>query len=669
MHYIGKKEANYLGLKEHDRINHNENYLKKAQIKYKDYFDHLFDEINPEIVLDSEQRQAILIDEDKEMVIAGAGSGKTTTMVGKVKFLVECLHVQPKDILVISYTNKAVEELKEQLCDKFLIPVRIGTFHHIALQMLKEATGKSYQIENDGITIVYDFLKERVEKEESLRKQFNELFTDYFHLSSKFTRLLQGVKEYVYSGGKNSVSSEEIDKWYSFSEKYQCTLAFNKRNEQIDQVHFCTILYRGIYFYVDYFEYPEKFSTKIKYSCDRYIKLRKHKKYHTHYITLFQGEDIENVFLKYCSEHNIFVEKVSSLAIFTSFIHQKKYYKKFVEMLYDFILLWKKNGKKGVVLKNCSKEEKIFFSFALEAFQYYQSVLEERGALDFEDIIGMCYQKLSKKNQFPDYIIVDEYQDISKDRLLLLKKICKLGYVKLIVVGDDWQSIYNFSGSKLSLFTSFQREFPFSKVVHITQTYRNSQELIDISGKFIMKNKEQIVKKLKSKKSLKKPILYINYRDNDEKCKKLKKILHLIYKNNPKDSVLLLSRFRFDFSFLDKDKEFYHQGEVLKYHRCSNLSITCLTTHTSKGLGFDQVIIVNNEKGIYGFPSNKGTNPYLNLLYQVSDEENLMEERRLFYVALTRTKNKVYLMVKKNNASIFIEELKKEKAIFPFRNH
>ena len=88
--YIGVKKALKLGLYDGIEVKkHNINFIKKKLYEYRDYFDHLYDEINPKIKLDLEQRIAILTDEDYNLIIAGAGSGKTTTMIGKIKYLID----------------------------------------------------------------------------------------------------------------------------------------------------------------------------------------------------------------------------------------------------------------------------------------------------------------------------------------------------------------------------------------------------------------------------------------------------------------------------------------------------------------------------------------------------------------------------------------------------
>lgn len=665
MYYIGKREANYLGLNEEDRQIHNEQFLEKALVRYQSYFDHLFDDIDKNICLDEEQRKAILIDEDYEMVIAGAGSGKTTTMVGKVKYLVDFLKIDPTKILVISYTNKAVDELKRQLCDQLLLPVNIGTFHGVAFKWLKEITNKNYDVESNGMAIIDQFIRNKVFNNPTLRKQFNQIFSDYFYLSTKCMRHLCGMKEYFYSGKKgNLIMESKMDEWFSFESEYQCILNFRPIFPDTNRRYFCSIIVEDIPIYIDYFEPYNSFVSKLRFYQNTYRKKMMHRKTHSHYLIVFKGENIEKTILSYCQKQHIRLIKRDSKWKFSYFIKQKQSYHKVLEIIYQFILLWKRTGKTKFSKNFKSEKEKMFSSFINEVILYYQSELQKRNTLDFEDIIVYAYQKFHKKMScLPEYIIVDEYQDISKNRFLFLKKLCKVSRAKLIVVGDDWQSIYNFSGSDLDLFISFQSFFKYSKIVQITNTYRNSQELIDISGRFIMKNSQQIQKKLHSSKHLSSPIYLSKYRNNKEKRQKLKEILKSIYQNNPQDRVLLLSRFHFDFNFLECDSEFCYKNETLIYRLYPDLSITCLTIHASKGLGFDQVILVNNSKGVYGFPSLKPVDPYLNLICSSTEEELLMEERRLFYVALTRTKNHVYLLVPHAEVSSFVDEIKKEKNV------
>ena len=261
------------------------------------------------------------------------------------------------------------------------------------------------------------------------------------------------------------------------------------------------------------------------------------------------------------------------------------------------------------------------------------------------------------------YIIIDEYQDISKSRFDLIKQIKNQTNAKLICVGDDWQSIYRFTGSDVDLFTNFDKHVGYYELLKIEKTYRNSQQLIDISGKFIMKNKNQLVKNLKSDKNNKNPIKMISY--NNDICAAIEIAIKDIVKIWGRVAeIIILGRNNFDIKALDNSLRYkaINDGNdiFVKHKEYPQLKIKYLTVHKSKGLEGDNVIIINLENKITGFPNKMVDDQVLELVLTKADNFELAEERRLFYVALTRTKNTAYLIVPDKNSSVFCDELKKE---------
>lgn len=117
---------------------YNNAVLDKDYQKYKEYFDNICKDVDPNIQLDEEQIKAILADEEYTPILAGAGTGKTTTMASKVKFLVDIKKVNPSKIVVMSYTRKATEELEKRIVIDFGIPARVITFHSLELMYIRE---------------------------------------------------------------------------------------------------------------------------------------------------------------------------------------------------------------------------------------------------------------------------------------------------------------------------------------------------------------------------------------------------------------------------------------------------------------------------------------------------------------------------------------------------
>jgi DNA helicase-4 len=286
-------------------------------------------------------------------------------------------------------------------------------------------------------------------------------------------------------------------------------------------------------------------------------------------------------------------------------------------------------------------------------------------------MINMAYSiipKLKEANIGVDYnyIIIDEYQDISMQRYNLTKRISDLFEAKIMAVGDDWQSIFGFAGSEISLFTEFSKYLDGAKKIPIVNTYRNSQELIDIAGEFIQKNKHQIEKQLKSIKHLINPVEIYVYDDTKPfvadytKPIAISNIIEQIYSDNPEGTILLMGRYKNDINTIIKSDMFAKENkEKIICKQVPNANIEFLTIHSSKGLGYDNCILINASNEQYGFPSLIEDEPIIKLIKPKFNEEiDYPEERRLFYVALTRTKNKLYVVSPVSHVSSFVKEIK-----------
>ena len=308
-----------------------------------------------------------------------------------------------------------------------------------------------------------------------------------------------------------------------------------------------------------------------------------------------------------------------------------------------------------------------------DIYIHYQNELCKIHKIDFEDMINEAYQimpKLEEANLNVDYnyIIIDEYQDISMQRYNLTKRISDLFNAKIMAVGDDWQSIFGFSGADINLFTNFQKYLKGAQMIPIENTYRNSQELIDIAGNFVLKNKDQLYKKLNSIKHLPNPIEIVKY-NNDNKyisdtiqSKAVSNIIGKIYKDDPNKNILIMGRYKRDINVLLNCGFFTkkNQDEII-CNSFPNAKITFLTIHSSKGLGYDNCILINMLNSKFGFPSKIEDEPIIKLLKPTHKEKILYpEERRLFYVAMTRTKNKLYIVIPNHNSSEFVDEIQKE---------
>ena len=165
-----------------DREICNDKYISSKLIEYKDYFDNLLKDVDPAIKLDEEQLRAVLTDESYCFLVAGAGAGKTTTMAAKVKFLVDKQGVRPEDIIVISYTNKAIAELKERINDKLKIPAKISTFHSFAYDIVKQGSSEQPEINFSSYNIVFEMLEKSIFENKKLMRNLVLFLGYYFDL-------------------------------------------------------------------------------------------------------------------------------------------------------------------------------------------------------------------------------------------------------------------------------------------------------------------------------------------------------------------------------------------------------------------------------------------------------------------------------------------------------
>ena len=308
------------------------------------------------------------------------------------------------------------------------------------------------------------------------------------------------------------------------------------------------------------------------------------------------------------------------------------------KLIFTFINLYKSNYNDINYLLNLYQKShfinKIYFKIILEIYHIYNQELKASNLYDFNDMIKIATNNINN-NQIKTnykYIIIDEFQDTSLNRFKLINAIMKQNNAKIFVVGDDYQSIYRFSGCNLDIFLNFNKLVNNLNIINLDYNYRNPKEIIDVANSFIMKNKNQIKKETICLKNINKPIkicFYKNKRTAIEKILKYIETKYLILGRNNKDKDL----------FNIQDKPF-------------------LTIHKSKGLEEDNIILINLTNNNNSLPSKIKNHKLINKIIK-TDYYPYEEERRLFYVALTRTRNNIYLLAPKSNYSIFIKELMK----------
>lgn len=739
----------------------NERYINQ---ELKDNSD-LFDDLDGKS-LDSQQREAIVVDEDAVKVIAGAGSGKTFTIQGKVKYLTEKRDVDPSEILAISFSNASVDDLKERIAE----PIDIKTFHKVGKDILTQYNQYSRPDTSALKRIIKRYLTKKALKNEDISKKLIEFFSFYINVPPSdddikyegdlldwqegvdFSTLKRRFKNKQRETLNNEIvrSYEELyianflfiygikytyEKIYSYPNK-NFEREFNKFkeflfsfNEEIpdelknditrDLLNLTDIFeeyeikdYLPDFYLDDYNIYIEHFG--LNRNCENHLiggksseeyvkemewKRKVHKKYGTTLIETFSYYQSENRLLTRLAEklqaQGVEFNEIDYREVYRILLENKtiKEWEDFIVLLKTFIELFKGNNYDETKFKefydyvgglkdSFSKDRTIaFLKIVEEIYNDYESYLLKIKKIDFNDMINKASDCIVKNGlDLPyKYIIVDEYQDTSFTRYNLLRNICDSIGAKIMVVGDDWQSIYSFSGCDVNIFTKFDNFFDVCETRYIEKTYRNSQQLIDASSNFVMKNPDQTRKELKSSKSLKYPIKLVNFDNDFDEILKFELIIKniinqstfknkkiLILGRNNKDIFNLLKNFNVEneygkrkFEILgDEDKLRRNKFVKIVYRESPDVNIEYRTVHQSKGLECDNVILINLKNWKAGFPNKMVDDPVLNFVKRNGDSFSYAEERRLFYVALTRTKNNVYLLAPYFKSSVFVQELK-----------
>lgn len=717
---------------------HNEEFISETMVRDKDYLDNILKAMDPVVSLDEDQRKVVLTDEDYCLVIAGAGAGKTTTVAAKVKYLVEKQGIKPSQILVVSFTNKAVKELKEKIQGALGIECPIATFHSTgnAVIHVNSPEEKLNIVDNSRLYfVIRDYFRGSIMQNESMVNKLIMFFAAYFDapyegddLNAFFNSIAKAnystmrsdledfKREVIDSRTKKSITIQnevlrshqevEIANFlylnnidYEYEPIYQYDIPYARKPYTPDFI----IYQDGKSAYIEHFGLSEN-GENNRYSqeeLERYKKaindkVRLHKQHSTTLIYTFSSYNDRKPLLTHLREEleakGFELRPRSNKEIMEMLVagEENRYIRKLINLVCRFISNFKVNGFQAEEFNRMyhstqNVRSRLFLDICHDCYLEYERWLKENKAVDFEDMINESARILKEVKEMKQkldfkYIIVDEYQDISRQRFDLTKALSEVTDAKIIAVGDDWQSIYAFSGSDITLFTKFAEKMGYAKMLKIVKTYRNSQDVIDIAGGFIQRNSEQISKQLISPKRIEDPVIIYTYdsiskgRDGNRKSganyalslaveTALGRLLEYKKKENKTPGpILLLGRFGFDGDLLERSGlfEYINRSGKIKSVKYPELDITFMTAHSSKGLGFDDVIIVNGKNETYGFPSKIEDDPVLAFVIKGDRSIDYAEERRLFYVAMTRTKNRVFFVAPEQNPSEFLLEIKRD---------
>ena len=723
--------------------------------KSEQYFSKLFD-----YILTDEQIDSVINESSNSIVIASAGSGKTSTIVSKYGYLIQSQKITDKNILVLAFNNKVAKEIKEKIDILFGVDSHVYTFHSLGKEIITSLLEDNKDLDDlaledvDGILTTSN-VERIITKAREQYPEINIWINDFrilcpYHKIETFAKNEKGYKQaislYPYKrekyqigekrrplsiptiNGEYFVKSQEelaianflIMKGVNF--KYEKAFPIQSNNSDFG-------VYTPDFYYPDADLWHEHFAFDKKGNPpDFFVGYKEEaewkKEFHTN-----NGTRIIYTYSYQFNEDIIFEELIKQLEKYQLDFHPINQNEIdsmigdiYIDDTYKLIktcmkLAKTKNYKVSKLIKLYDKPSDQFRSnrfkrFFIPLLKVYQNILNENNTIDFEDMINQSAELLKNidpqpyKSKYGEYkhIFVDEFQDISSSRSNFLKNL--RGEAKLFCVGDDWQSIYRFTGADNTIIKSFDDIFEsklrfieqikysqnkeiemYSKAIEnsedlefisqlfiddakkknaidlqalqdppnstfmIQDNFRTGDIINNIASNFIQKNPFQIKKQIKSKNLLQKKqtdraINFCEISNYDNKS--IEKIINLIPRDGLSREVFILGRKNFD--FIDIKPE-------LLMNKREDLSIKKSTIHKAKGMESDVVILLGLDGGMKGFPNKNIDDPLLSMFLPTEDLYEDSEERRVMYVAMTRAKEMIFLVNKIHNRSEFIDEI------------
>lgn len=500
----------------------NQQWTQRMLAEHQAFFQSV--EISP---LNESQSQAVVNGEDAVLVLAGAGSGKTSVLVARAGWLLRRNEALPEQILLLAFGRQAADEMNSRIKQRLAIDdIQAKTFHALALQIIQQGSRKTPVIS-------------KLESDSQARRSL--LINNWQQQCSEKKAQAKGWREWL---------TDELEWEVAEGAFWQ----------------------------------DKRLAARLAGRLERWLGLmRMHGG--------SQAEMIEQA-----------DEEVRDL------------FQKRIRLMAPLLKAWK-------------------------------AALKEEGAVDFSGLIHQAVNLLDKGRFVSPWkhILVDEFQDISPQRAMLLTALRKQNkQTCLFAVGDDWQAIYRFSGAELSLTTAFNQHFGEGAECALDTTYRFNSSIGDIANRFIQQNPYQLKKPLNSlSKGNKKSVIILP----NEQLEALLDKLSGFVKDD--EHILILARYH------------HLRPELLQKAatRWPKLHIDFMTIHASKGQQADYVIIVGLHEGNDGFPAVARESILEDVLLPAPEDFPDAEERRLLYVAMTRAKHQVWLLQDPENPSVFVSQL------------
>ena len=609
------------------------------------------------------------------LVVAGAGSGKTTLVLGRAKYLVESGRAKPENILALAFNRVAAEELEER-SKNLGIPLRAQTFHGYGNSLLN-SSGRLGGIAFAEQQEVENFLAERIshslsnDPKSRLIIFFSEMLVpfrkqEHFKYIEDYNAFVRAIPR-TFANEKVKSHGELIIANYLF--RRGATYSYETIYEQGKRSHWhrpdFTVQAPGKEFYIEYFGIDKNGKTAPYIDNETYnheIELKRdtHETYQTTLVELTYQDLREGVLIEKLEKQLRLLkvpERWRSAEEVRKAASETGYTTTFMNLCQSFLAHARAQRLGPHDFKSMgsgNNRTTTFLEIFAEFLTDYEAELTRLGLPDYSAMILEAADLLSSGKVGFDFnhVLVDEYQDISADRQQLLDAM-KIANPKteFLYVGDDWQSINRFAGADVGIMRAASRRGFSRKIVRLAETHRFPQSLADISSRFIQKNPKQIKKKIIStnpSNAAKSLFIHTDTFEGDH-FENLKRVVGFIDKeNNGTSTLLVIARYNDNRPLPSEVAQIWKGPFDIR------------SIHASKGSEADYVVVMDVAQDWRGFPSTITDDPILDLVLPLSEKYEYAEERRLFYVALTRARIACHLVAPLQHPSLFIEELANE---------
>lgn len=669
---------------------YNEEFIQRRLFQHKSLFDGQDD--NTGIPLDVDQRRAVVVDDQHNLVVAGAGSGKTSVLTMRIAYLLRRADsIAASRILALAFNRPAAEGVNERLKKQFGVDVTVKTFHSFGLSILRENKVHYDDVKQDTTEDVGKVFDTLVSTKHPFQQLFIRYLSNHLQVEKKETDFKTKEEYYKYMNNQRYLTLSGIQV-KSLAEREIANFLY-RNNIQFEYEKLVDWIPKQAYkrYHPDF--YLLKYDTYIEHwgvdremrtapwmDNDKYLadqawkqkqfKLRNKKLIESWGYEYQEGTLIDNLKMS--------LQTVLPHIRFDEMTHEElvnKVYKpkddkaREIKKLIGTVISQAKSNflgpddlEKKLNEGTFNPKTRLFGEMALMVYQQYESHLEESNCIDFNDMINKAVRLIRSNpeayaNRY-DHILIDEFQDMSYQRLELVR--CFVNddtNTKLFGVGDDWQSINKFAGAEVEYFVNFDKYFSMPAISYIQTNYRSIKSIVDISKKLISNNKNQIHKNVVASDGSTEKINLYRLKESTD-CFNKAQAMHvtqsveeLLSQGVKPTDILVISRFK---------KPLFEVENLIKQSQIPEINkVRVQTIHKSKGTQAMHVFILGMTSGVLGFPSDIVDDSVLEIIKPlVSNTDANEEERRLFYVALTRSKRYLYLYTQDGAESIFLNEIK-----------